>query len=63
MHAGDLRAALEAVGTPIGPHNLLIAAQALRSGQRLSLRMSRSSRVLAVSSGRTGPQKTGGGVT
>jgi tRNA(fMet)-specific endonuclease VapC len=29
--AGELRAALEKVGTPIGPYNLLIAAQALRS--------------------------------
>jgi tRNA(fMet)-specific endonuclease VapC len=29
--AGDLRAALETVGTPIGPYDLLIAAQALKS--------------------------------
>ena len=29
--AGDLRAALETVGTPIGPYDLLIAAQALRT--------------------------------
>jgi tRNA(fMet)-specific endonuclease VapC len=29
--AGDLRATLETVGTPIGPYDLLIAAQALRS--------------------------------
>ena len=29
--AGELRAALEAKGTPIGPYDLLIAAQALRS--------------------------------
>lgn len=29
--AGDLRAALEGAGTPIGPYDLLIAAQALRS--------------------------------
>ncbi len=29
--AGDLRAALETVGTPIGLYDLLIAAQALRS--------------------------------
>jgi tRNA(fMet)-specific endonuclease VapC len=28
--AGDLRAALERAGTPIGPYDLLIAAQALR---------------------------------
>ncbi|MGH7088586.1 MAG: PIN domain-containing protein [Stellaceae bacterium] len=33
--AGDLRASLEAVGTPIGPYDLLIAAQALRSGATL----------------------------
>ena len=30
VRAGELRAALEAVGTPIGPYDLLIAAQALR---------------------------------
>ena len=35
MMAGDLRAALEAAGTPIGPYDLLIAAQALRSGATL----------------------------
>jgi tRNA(fMet)-specific endonuclease VapC len=29
-HAGDLRAALAAVGTPIGPYDVLIAGQALR---------------------------------
>jgi tRNA(fMet)-specific endonuclease VapC len=28
--AGDLRAGLEAAGTPIGPYDLLIAAQAVR---------------------------------
>ena len=33
--AGDLRAKLEAVGTPIGPYDLLIAAQALRVGATL----------------------------
>jgi len=33
--ASDLRAALEAAGTPIGPHDLLIAAQALRSDATL----------------------------
>ena len=33
--AGDLRAGLEAAGTPIGPYDLLIAAQALRSGATL----------------------------
>ena len=35
MTAGDLRAALEAAGTPIGPYDLLIAAQALRNGATL----------------------------
>jgi tRNA(fMet)-specific endonuclease VapC len=33
--AGDLRAALEAGGRPIGPCDLLIAAQALRTGATL----------------------------
>lgn len=33
--AGDLRAALEAAGTPIGPYDLLIAAQAWRTGATL----------------------------
>jgi len=33
--AGDLRAALEMAGTPIGPYDVLIAAQALRSGATL----------------------------
>jgi tRNA(fMet)-specific endonuclease VapC len=33
--AGDLRSALETAGTPIGPYDLLIAAQALRSGATL----------------------------
>jgi tRNA(fMet)-specific endonuclease VapC len=33
--AGDLRAALEQAGTPIGPYDLLIATQALRSGATL----------------------------
>jgi tRNA(fMet)-specific endonuclease VapC len=33
--AGDLRAGLERAGTPIGPYDLLIAAQALRSGATL----------------------------
>jgi len=33
--AGDLRAALETAGMPIGPYDLLIAAQALRSGATL----------------------------
>ena len=33
--AGDLRVALEAEGTPIGPYDLLIAAQSLRTGATL----------------------------
>lgn len=33
--AGDLRATLERAGTPIGPYDLLIAAQALRTGATL----------------------------
>lgn len=33
--AGELRAKLEAAGTPIGPYDLLIAAQALRMGATL----------------------------
>ena len=33
--AGDLRARLETAGTPIGPYDLLIAAQALRTGATL----------------------------
>jgi tRNA(fMet)-specific endonuclease VapC len=35
MIAGELRAAVEAAGTPIGPYDLLIAAQALRSDATL----------------------------
>jgi tRNA(fMet)-specific endonuclease VapC len=35
LAAGDLRAELEAAGTPIGPYDLLIAAQALRIGATL----------------------------
>src|SRR5215471_12372212 len=35
LAAGDLRATLEAAGTPIGPYDLLIAAQGLRSGATL----------------------------
>jgi tRNA(fMet)-specific endonuclease VapC len=33
--AGDLRATLEAAGTPFGPYDLLIAAQALRNDATL----------------------------
>src|SRR3989442_10721715 len=35
LFRSDLRATLEAAGTPIGPYDLLIAAQALRSGATL----------------------------
>ncbi len=35
MIAGDLRATLESSGTPIGPYDLLIAAQALRANATL----------------------------
>ncbi|MHB1558775.1 MAG: PIN domain-containing protein [Isosphaeraceae bacterium] len=34
--AGDLRAALESNGTALGPYDLLIAAQALRTGATLA---------------------------
>src|SRR5262249_19117249 len=34
--AGDLRATLETGGNPIGPYDLLIAAQALRTGATLA---------------------------
>ncbi len=33
--AGEVRATLEAAGTPIGPYDMLIAAQALRGGATL----------------------------
>jgi tRNA(fMet)-specific endonuclease VapC len=33
--AGDLRAVLDTAGTPVGPYDLLIAAQALRVGATL----------------------------
>ena len=35
VHAGDIRAQLESVGTPIGPYDCLIAAQARRRGVAL----------------------------
>ena len=35
LEAGTLRATLEAAGTPIGPYDVLIAAQALRRGATL----------------------------
>jgi tRNA(fMet)-specific endonuclease VapC len=47
--AGDLRAALEAAGKPIGPYDLLIAAQARRTLRSLP--------ACPVSPGRTGPRK------
>jgi tRNA(fMet)-specific endonuclease VapC len=34
-HAGDIRAGLAKLGTPIGPYDLLIAAQARRRGATL----------------------------
>ncbi len=34
-HAGDIRADLEKTGTPIGPYDVLIAAQAKRTGATL----------------------------
>lgn len=34
-HAGEIRAHLEAQGTPIGPYDILIAAQARRRGATL----------------------------
>lgn len=34
-HAGDIRAHLESLGTPIGPYDCLIAAQARRRGATL----------------------------
>ena len=40
-HAARLRATLEAVGTPIGPHDILIAATALRHGASLVTRNER----------------------
>jgi tRNA(fMet)-specific endonuclease VapC len=35
LTAGDLRAALAAAGAPIGPYDVLVAAQAFRSGATL----------------------------
>jgi tRNA(fMet)-specific endonuclease VapC len=55
--AGDLRATLETAGTPIAPYDLLIAAQALRTGATLVMRTSRNSLVCAASSARIGPLK------
>lgn len=40
-HAARIRAALEAEGTPIGPHDLLIAATALRHQAELVTRNTR----------------------
>ncbi len=37
-HAAAIRAELEAAGTPIGPHDVLIAATALRNGGELVTR-------------------------
>lgn len=54
MHAGDLRAALEAAGTPIRPYDLLIAAQALeRVGAKHSRRLAIQMLLLGTSQGQT----------
>jgi tRNA(fMet)-specific endonuclease VapC len=37
-HAGEVRAALAAAGTPIGPYDVLIAGQALARGMTLVTR-------------------------
>lgn len=41
LHAARIRVALEAAGTPIGPHDTLIAATALRYGATLVTRNER----------------------
>jgi tRNA(fMet)-specific endonuclease VapC len=41
LHAAHIRAVLEAAGTPIGPHDILIAATALRYGATLVTRNER----------------------
>lgn len=41
LHAARIRVALEAAGTPIGPHDILIAATALRHGATLVTRNER----------------------
>ncbi len=41
LHAARIRATLDAVGTPIGPHDILIAATALRYGATLVTRNER----------------------
>jgi Predicted nucleic acid-binding protein, contains PIN domain len=41
QHAASIRAALEAAGTPIGPHDILIAATALRHQATLVTRNER----------------------
>jgi tRNA(fMet)-specific endonuclease VapC len=54
--AGDLRARLEAAGTPIGPYDLLIAAQAHCGTERFWSRpIFRSSPASAASFGKIGP--------
>jgi tRNA(fMet)-specific endonuclease VapC len=48
--AGDIREALEAAGTPIGPYDILIAAQARRRGATLvTLNLREFSRVPGLS--------------
>lgn len=41
LHAAHIRVAMEAAGTPIGPHDTLIAATALRYGATLVTRNER----------------------
>jgi len=52
--AGNVRASLETGGTPIGPYDLLIAAQALRQAPRSPPRTSLSLLVSQASYGKTG---------
>ena len=52
--AGDLRATLEAAGTPIGPYDLLIAAQALRNRATWSRPIFRNSPASGASLGKIG---------
>ena len=47
--AGDLRATLESAGRPIGPFDLLIAAQALRMGAMITANVSEFRRVDGLS--------------
>jgi tRNA(fMet)-specific endonuclease VapC len=55
--AGELRATLEGAGTPIGPYDLLVATQALRTGATLVTANIAGSPACRACNGRTGPQK------